>query len=145
MIVKAILKGKRNNEVATTVAGQSVTEAAKLLHQRRIGALVVTESNGDIVGIISERDIVRGMALHPGAVDSLKVRDLMTSSVLVCSPDDSVGNLMGTMTNNRIRHLPVMEHGKLVGIITIGDVVKSCLDETTMQVDSLREYVMAGR
>ncbi len=145
MIVGAILKGKSSNQVATTTAGQAVAEAAKLLHQHRIGALVVVEGSGEIVGIISERDIVRGMALHGTAVADLKVRDLMTSSVLVCSPEDSVGDLMGTMTNNRIRHLPVMDNGRLAGIITIGDVVKSCLDETTMQVDSLREYVMAGR
>jgi CBS domain-containing protein len=145
MIVSSILKSKASNQVATTFAAQNVAEAAKLLHQRRIGALLVVEGDNNIVGIISERDIVRGMALHGAKAEAMKVKDLMTSAVLVCSPEDSVDKLMGIMTNNRIRHLPVVDNGKMVGIITIGDVVKAQLDETTMQVDSLREYVMAGR
>jgi CBS domain-containing protein len=145
MIVKSILKNKASNEVASTTADQSAGDASKLLHQRRIGALVVLDDEKNIIGIISERDLVRGMALHGDKAGSLKVRDLMTSAVLVCSPDDSLDKLMGIMTNNRVRHLPVIEDAKLVGMITIGDVVKSRLDEATMQVDELRHYVMAGR
>lgn len=145
MIVRTILKNKASNDVATTTAEHMVGEAAKALHQRRIGALVVIDADQNIVGILSERDIVRGMALHGHAVNALKVRDLMTSAVLVCSPDDPLEKLMGIMTNNRVRHLPVMEDAKLVGIITIGDVVKSRLDDATMQVDQLREYVMVSR
>jgi CBS domain-containing protein len=145
MIVKTILKNKSNNDVATTTAGETVGEAAKQLHSRRIGALVVVDADQKIVGILSERDIVRGMALHGSQAETLKVRDLMTSAVLVCGPDDPLEKLMGIMTNNRVRHLPVVEGAKLVGIITIGDVVKSRLEDATMQVDSLREYVMAAR
>lgn len=144
MIVKAILKQKANSDVETTFADQTVAEAAKTLHNRRIGALVVMGADRNIVGILSERDIVRGMALHGGKVEGLKVRDLMTSAVLVCGPDDCLDTLMGIMTNKRVRHLPVVEQGGLIGIITIGDVVKSRLDEATMQVDSLRDYVMAA-
>lgn len=145
MIVKAILKQKTNNDVETTFAEQTVAEAARILHNRRIGALVVMDANHGIIGILSERDIVRGMALHGSKVEALKVRDLMTSSVLVCGPDDSLDTLMGIMTNKRVRHLPVVDQGSLAGIITIGDVVKSRLEEATMQVDSLRDYVMAAR
>jgi CBS domain-containing protein len=145
MIVKAILKHKSSNEVATTTAGQSVAQAAIALHERKIGALVVIDADERIIGILSERDIVRGMALHGGKSEKLKVQDLMTSAVLVCGPDDSLDTLMGIMTNKRVRHLPVVENEKLIGIITIGDVVKSRLEEATMQVDSLRDYVMTSR
>jgi CBS domain-containing protein len=145
MIVKSLLKNKPSNEVATTQADQTVAEATRLLYQRRIGALVVTDDQDEMAGILSERDIVRGMALHGEMVQAMRVRDLMTSAVLVCHPDDSLDKLMGVMTNNRVRHLPVVEDGHMIGIITIGDVVKARLEEATMHVDSLRDYVMAGR
>jgi CBS domain-containing protein len=145
MIVRTILKQKQNNDVATATAEQSVAEAAIALYNRKIGALLVVDAKRHIVGILSERDIVRGLALHGGKAEALKIQDLMTSAVLVCSPDDSLDTLMEIMTNKRVRHLPVVEQGELVGIITIGDVVKSRLEEATMQVDSLRDYVMAAR
>lgn len=144
MIVRTILKSKSNIEVATTVAGQKVGDAAKLLDQRRIGALVVVDEQRSLAGILSERDIVRGLSRHGVAVMDMRVGDLMTADVLTCTPDDTIDSIMGTMTSNRIRHLPVLDNGKLAGIITIGDVVKTKLDETTMQVDSLREYVMSA-
>ena len=145
MIVRALLKAKQSNEVATTTAEQTVSETAKLLHRWRIGATLVVDQQGAIVGIISERDILRGLAEHGGKVENLPTADLMTRSVMTCSPDDTIEQIMAMMTNKRIRHLPVMEEGKLVGIITIGDVVKSRMEEATMQVDQLRDYVMAGR
>ena len=144
MIVASILKTKSSNEVATTTAERSIADASHLLHQRRIGALVVVDEKGAIAGILSERDIVRGLAQKGEKVLGMMIRDLMTSNVLVCSPEDSLEHLMSLMTTNRIRHLPVVDNGRLAGIITIGDVVKSRLEETTMQVDSLREYVMAA-
>ncbi|MTJ82073.1 MAG: CBS domain-containing protein [Telmatospirillum sp.] len=145
MIVKTVLKQKGNNDVATVTPDMPVMEAARALHSKRIGALVVIGAENRIVGILSERDIVRGMALNDGRMDTLKVHDLMTSSVLVCNPDDSLDLLMGIMTNRRVRHLPVVEHNRLVGIVTIGDVVKARLEDATMQVDSLRDYVMTAR
>jgi CBS domain-containing protein len=145
MIVRTILKQKTNNDVATTGAEQSVAQATIALHDRKIGALVVVDAGKRIIGILSERDIVRGMALHGEKVGTLKVQDLMTSAVLVCGPDDTLDNLMQIMTTKRVRHLPVVEQEKLIGIITIGDVVKSRLEEATMQVDSLRDYVMTAR
>jgi len=144
MIVRTILKSKPSPDVATTVAGQKVGDAAKLLDQRRIGALVVVDDQRSLAGILSERDIVRGLSRHGPAVMDMRVGDLMTADVLTCSPEDPIDSIMSTMTSNRIRHLPVLEGGKLAGIITIGDVVKAKLDETTMQVDSLREYVMSA-
>jgi len=144
MIVRTILTSKTSAEVATTVASQSVGDAAKLLAKWRIGAVVVVNDRQELAGILSERDIVRGMARFGNAVEEMTVGDLMTADVKTCTPNDSLETLMSIMTNNRIRHLPVLDDGKLAGIITIGDVVKARLDETTMQVDSLREYVMSA-
>ena len=144
MIVRTILTGKPTSDVATTVASQTVNDAVKLLAKWRIGAVVVVNEQQEIVGILSERDVVRGMARYGAAVGEMLVGDLMTSEVLTCSSADTIETLMSVMTNNRIRHLPVVENGKLAGIITIGDVVKARLEETTMQVDSLREYVMSA-
>ena len=143
MIVRTILKGK-SSDVATTVAGQKVADAAKLLDQRRIGALVVVDDQRSLAGILSERDIVRGLSRHGVAVMDMTVGDLMTADVKTCTPEDSMDSLEATMTSNRIRHLPVLDGGRLAGIITIGDVVKARLDETTMQVESMREYVMSA-
>lgn len=145
MIVRTVLNTKASNQVATTTADQTVAGAAQLLHKHRIGALVVVDVSGNLVGILSERDIARGLAQHGEKLGGLAVRDLMTTSVLVCSPDDKMEDLMQTMTNRRVRHLPVVEHGTLVGIMTIGDVVKNRLEEAAMEVDQMRGYVMAGR
>ncbi|CAA7626790.1 CBS domain-containing protein [Magnetospirillum sp. SS-4] len=146
MIVKTILKAKsRGTGIVTISPDTPVGDAARLLAQHRIGALLVM--TGDTVaGILSERDIVRGLAQAVDVCSTAQVRDLMTSEVFVCGEDDTVEHLMQVMTAKRIRHLPVMDgDGKVAGIVTIGDVVKSRLDETRMEADSLRDYVMAGR
>ena len=144
MIVRSILIGKSSSDIATTVAGQKIGEAAKLLDQRRIGALLVVDEQRSLAGILSERDIVRGLSRHGSAVMDMQVGQLMTADVLTCTPEETIEEVMGTMTSHRIRHLPVLEGGRLAGIITIGDVVKARLEETTLQVDSLREYVMSA-
>lgn len=147
MIVKTILKSKaRGQGVVTVSPDDAISEAAKLLAGNRIGALIAVEPGGGIAGILSERDIVRGLGQSGDACLKVKVRDLMTPDVLVCHEDDTLQSLMQTMTAKRIRHLPVVDGAnQLVGIVTIGDVVKSRLDEASMEVDSLRDYVMAGR
>ena len=140
MIVRSILEGK--GEVVLTVTPRtSVADAARMLASKRIGALVVTDAQGAIVGILSERDIVRALANHPTRVMAMEVRELMTADVQVCAMDDTVDHLMDVMTQRRIRHLPVVSGERLVGIVTIGDVVKWKLDETAMEADSLREYI----
>ena len=144
MIVRNVLKAKASNQVATTSSDQTVAGAAQILHKHRIGALVVVDADGSIEGILSERDIARGLALHGEELGTLPVNMLMTKTVLTSHPDDSIEHLMQIMTERRIRHLPVVEHGKLVGIMTIGDVVKNRLEEATMEVDQMRGYVMAG-
>jgi CBS domain-containing protein len=147
MIVKTILKAKaRGSGVVTVSPDASIADAATLLAANRIGALIAVEEDGRLAGILSERDIVRGMAQGGEACAGRKVRDLMTADVLVCHEDQTLEQLMQTMTAKRIRHLPVVDsQGGLVGIVTIGDVVKSRLDEASMEVDSLRHYVAGSR
>jgi CBS domain-containing protein len=144
MHVQAILEGKGTGVV--TIGPQSTTaEAARLLTQNRIGAVVVLAESGEVAGILSERDIVRGFAAHGSSVADLPVSELMSRDVLTCHPSDTIDELMAVMTRRRVRHLPVVEDGALLGIISIGDVVKHRLDEAALEVDSLRQYVLAGR
>lgn len=146
MIVKTILKTKARGAGVVTISPQaSIAEAARLLSSHRIGAVIAVTANNTIAGILSERDIVRGLAQSDAACTSAKVADLMTANVQTCHEDDSVALLMKTMTDRRIRHLPVVDGGgRLTGMVTIGDVVKSRLDEMDMEVDNLRNYVSAS-
>lgn len=143
MLVQEILKHK-GTKVVTTDAGQTIAATASLLTREKIGAVVVADARGQVAGIISERDIVRGVAERGEKALSAKVGDLMTSDVLSCKPDDSLNDLMAMMTSRRVRHLPVMEAGELKGIVSIGDVVKHRLEEVQMEVDVLQDYVRGG-
>jgi CBS domain-containing protein len=142
MIVRSILKAKGVN-IETVAPGTSVMDASKILHQRRIGAVLVM-NGADIKGILSERDIVRGICEFGTAVLTRPASDLMTREVVTCGLDDTVHALMELMTHNRIRHLPVLDKGKLVGIISIGDVVKNRIAETEMEARALQEYIVTG-
>ncbi len=144
MHVQAILRAK-GDRVVTTGPGATIAETARLLADRRIGALVVLDGDGTIMGVISERDIVTGLAAHGERVTGMRVAELMTRDVAHCPPDATIEDVMAMMTNRRVRHLPVVEDGRLHGIVSIGDVVKSRLDEAALEVDSLRQYVLAGR
>ena len=144
MNVQAILEAK-GHDVVTTRPEASIAEVCRLLQRRRIGAVPVVDAAGVILGIVSERDIVAGLYEHGAAVVSLSVESLMSRQVRHCQPDDSIGEIMAVMTNRRVRHLPVLDEGRLCGLISIGDVVKARLDEAALEVDSLRQYVMEAR
>ena len=143
MHARDILKNKGGRIISAT-AEMSVADACRLLHDNRIGAVLVLNADGRIGGIFSERDVVTGMAKHGAAVTTMTVGALMTREVMTCQPTDLIADIMATMTSRRIRHLPVLEEEQLLGIISIGDVVKSRLDETAHEIDSLREYVMTA-
>jgi len=143
MHVSAILKTK-GSIIITCKAADSIATISHILHVNRIGAVMVADERGAIAGIISERDIVRGLAIHGAAVMDRPASDLMTCKVMTCSPDDTVASVMTRMTEGRFRHMPVVVDGRLTGVISIGDVVKSRLAEYTHEVESLRDYV-AGR
>ncbi|MEO5336077.1 MAG: CBS domain-containing protein [Magnetospirillum sp. WYHS-4] len=141
MLAKTLVEG-RDRAVVTTTPDTTATAAARLLHDRRIGALVVVDGSGAIVGILSERDVARGAALHGGgALDTLPVSALMSPKVTLCNPTDSVEKLMAVMTGLRIRHLPMVEDGKLVGMVSIGDVVKAALEDAAAEAQQLRDYI----
>ena len=140
MNVEAILRGK-GRDVATIRPDQTVAVALAALLDRNIGALVVSRDGERVDGIISERDIVHGLAAHGGALLAVDVAAVMTRRVATCDPADTVADLMALMTNRRIRHLPVVDDGKLVGIVSIGDLVKNRLDEIEYEARSLRSFI----
>jgi CBS domain-containing protein len=137
------LLATKGREVATISQERSVTDALAILKERGVGALVVTGSLPPLVGILSERDIVRALATQ--GVDALdaNVAELMTSEVRVCDEDTSMASLMGLMTEHHIRHVPVVQDGKLAGLVSIGDVVKARLDELESDKQELLDYVSA--
>ncbi|WP_417451964.1 CBS domain-containing protein [Kordiimonas sp.] len=142
MKVGQILDRKGHDVIAQEV-GCTVLEVAKLLGERRIGAVPVLEK-GKLAGIISERDIMRGLAIRGGGVLIDDISTLMTKSVFTCTSDDTVQHLMGMMTERRIRHVPVLQEGKLVGMISIGDVVKERMQETEQEAEALKEYIASA-
>jgi CBS domain-containing protein len=144
MQVKHILVGK-GREVVTITSDATLSEAARELARHRIGALVVKDEEGAVLGVISERDIVR--AVSEASVFALPkpVSAYMTRGIATCSETDTVDSLMETMTTGRFRHLPVLEEDKLVGIVSIGDVVKTRIAETVQEATTLREYIAAAR
>lgn len=143
MLIGQILAGK-GSDIVTTAPDATVAEVAGLLKRRRIGAVVVTEADGRLCGIISERDLARGLADHGARLLDMRVRDLMTEEVVTCAPGDSLEHLMQTMTEGRFRHLPVVKDGQMVGIISIGDVVKYRLQELEAETHLLHDYIAGG-
>jgi CBS domain-containing protein len=132
---------RKGFEVVTVAPAQSIESAAKLLTARRIGAVPVIDARARLVGIISERDIIRGLSHHGDAVLSLPVEKLMTREVKTCGLDEPIVELMEIMTERRIRHLPVIDGGVLRGIVSIGDVVKQRLSEAQFELEQLRKYI----
>jgi CBS domain-containing protein len=140
MNVETILRNK-GSAVATIAPHATVRDAAALLPRERIGALVVSGDHARVDGILSERDIVHGLADRGASLLDATVDALMTRRVFTCTPLDSVGDLMAMMTERRIRHIPVLRDGMLAGIISIGDVVKHRLDEMEYETSSLRSFI----
>lgn len=142
MLVSQILKAK-GDLVFTVGPSETLSAASSLLHTRRVGALVVLDAE-HVVGIISERDIVRAVALNgAGALDT-PVSRYMTRDVLFAEPGEAVDSLMARMTDRRIRHLPVCRAERLVGIVSIGDLVKAKISEVEADVDGLKAYIAAS-
>ena len=140
MNVEKILRNK-GNWVATVRPDATVAEAVDILNRERIGALVVSEDGEAVDGILSERDIVIALAEYGEDLLSQPVNGVMTHNVVTCEPADSAGELMAEMTNRRIRHFPVVADGRLCGIVSIGDLVKSRLDEVEFEASSMRSFI----
>ena len=142
MLVSQILRTK-GDAVFTIVPAETVAVVAELLHTKGIGALVVLEAER-VVGIVSERDIVRAIAGHGAGVLSRPVSDFMTANVLFAEPGETIDSLLTRMTDRRIRHLPVCKNERLVGIVSIGDLVKYKISEVEAEADGLKAYIAAS-
>lgn len=137
------LLAEKGSSVVTIAGDATVGDAVAELDRNRIGALVVSADGVHIDGIVSERDVVRGLSLRQGDLLAEPVRSIMTATVFTCSPEDEVESLMATMTNHRIRHVPIVVDGQLHGIVSIGDVVKSRIGELEKDRQELVEYITA--
>src|SRR6516164_11357019 len=143
MTIETILRQK-GTEVATIDPEASIRRAADWLSVKNIGALVVTDGNA-VLGLISEREIVHAFSRHGETAGSMLVKEIMQSGVTAVSPEESVNRVMKLMTHHRVRHMPVLHGGKLVGIVSIGDVVKHRLEDLELETNVLRDVYNAAR
>lgn len=153
MLIEHILH-RKGADVLTVTADETVSAAIAVLREHNVGALVVagprdeTEDEGagpTVVGILSERDVVRELAAQGSSILGRPVRDLMSTEVTTCSPRATVDELMRVMTERRIRHIPVVTDGRLTGLVSIGDIVKTRIDELETETETLHDYLSTGR
>lgn len=142
MLVHQILKSKSSSGVQTVPAATKVSEAARLLADQRIGTVVVSEDGKTADGILSERDIVRELANSGGGCLDHTVGDYMTRKLVTCTPQSSAEDVLRQMTDGRFRHMPVIEDGVMVGLVSLGDVVKAQLSQMSMEKDALQGMIM---
>lgn len=144
MTIRDILQTK-GRQVYSIGPEQTLLRCVALLVEHGIGALLVRESTGAVVGIVSERDVLRASLQHSADLNRIPVRDAMTRKVIVCVPTDELDYARGIMTANRIRHLPVTDGEEIVGLVSIGDLVKASLEEVEYENRYLKEYITTGR
>ncbi len=142
MRVQQILKTKADDAVVTVPPGTTVRDAADILAKRKIGTVLISKDGQSADGILSERDIVRELAHKGATILSEPVESYMTAKLFTCTRDQDADEVLSIMTENRFRHMPVMEDGQLVGLITLGDVVKARLSELAMERDALEDMIM---
>jgi CBS domain-containing protein len=141
MLVQQILKSKSDDGVFTITPGASLADAGRVLATRRIGAVVVSPDGKRVAGILSERDIVRELASKGGSCLADTVDAIMTRDIVTCALNDSSEQVLNLMTEGRFRHLPVVEDGQMVGLISIGDVVKAQMSELAMEKEALEGMI----
>ena len=139
MRIADVLKGK-GSAVTTVASDAAVTDVLRFISEGNLGALPVVD-DGRLVGIVSERDVVRRLHQQGSALLNARVSEVMTAEVVTCSPDDGVGDLAKVMTEHRVRHLPVVVDGALVGIVSIGDLVKARIDMLEQEREQLESYI----
>lgn len=142
MLVQQILGSKASGGVLSVKPTDSVSDAIKLLSEKRIGSVVVSANGESLDGILSERDVVRELGRRGAAVLAEPVSALMTAKIVTCNESDSADQILQMMTDGRFRHLPVMRNGKIIGLISIGDVVKARLSELSMEKNALEGMIM---
>ncbi|MCV2864251.1 CBS domain-containing protein [Defluviimonas sp. WL0075] len=144
MQVHQMLRAKSQGQIVTVKPESSVADAARLLSERRIGAVIVSIDGKQPLGILSERDIVRDLGRRGASCMADKVEALMTRNLISCAPDDSADSVLERMTQGRFRHMPVMQDGAMIGIISIGDVVAARISELAMEKDALAGMIMGN-
>ncbi len=142
MLVHQILKAKGDDGVVSVQPGTPISEVTQILAERRIGGVIVSKDGQVATGILSERDIVRALAVKGTDVLNEKVEDMMTRNPVCCARNDTADTVLQRMTDGRFRHMPVVEEGVLVGIVTIGDVVKARMQQLSMEKDALEGMIM---
>ena len=142
MLISQILKNKDTQGVLTVAPGTRVGDAAALLSERGIGGLIISKDGTHPLGILTERDIVRELGKRGSVCLNDIVDDIMTAELVTCEPGDRAIRVLQVMTEKRFRHMPVMEDGTMVGLVSIGDVVKGRLDELASQAESLKNMIM---
>ena len=135
------LLGRKGNSVFTTAPDTTVLEALEEMAERNVGALVVLDPEGEVTGLVSERDYARKVILRGKVSRDTAVRDIMTTEVICVSSQQNVDACMKLMTEHRIRHLPVVENGQLAGLISIGDVVKAVIEDQQFTIEQLQHYI----
>lgn len=140
MTIAAILAAK-GSEVVMVSDTMVIKDVIELLHTRSIGAVLVTDAATDVIGVLSERDIIHGLATLGPRLLEQAARSIMTSPVVTCRPTDSVPEVMGLITERRIRHVPVVEEGRLLGIVSIGDLVKRRIETVEQEAEALKSYI----
>lgn len=143
MLIDTILKDK-GNTVETIPDSATLAEAANVLDQKRIGAIVAVDDDENLIGVLSERDIVRRFARNREKTVGMTVSQAMTRGVITASPSEDVDTCLGRMTDRRIRHLPVVQDGNLLGIISIGDLVKYKIDAVLAEAEAMTAYIRSG-
>ena len=138
-----ILSGKGGDTVSTP-RSISVNDAVKLMAENRVGSVMVVDTQGRPEGIFTERDVLNLMAKHGERTGALEVGEVMTTELITAGPDSRLDETLAVMTSNRCRHMPVLSDGKVVGVVSIGDLVKVKLEQTEFEVESLREYIKVG-
>ena len=142
MLVQQILNSKPDQSVISVTPDSAVSEATRLLSEKRIGTVVVSADGASLDGILSERDIVRELGKRGTGCLAEPVSGMMTKTLITCRPNDNADAVLGMMTKGRFRHLPVMDEGRMIGLISIGDVVKARLAELSMEKDALEGMIM---
>lgn len=140
----ALILAAKGHDVTTTQPHRTMQEAAAVLAEKGIGAVIVTGGNGEVLGILSERDIVRAIGRHGVGVLQESVSKHMTSKVVTTQMDESIDQVMEQMTSGRFRHLPVIDNGRLAGVVSIGDVVKHRLDAMENEQRAMRDYIASA-
>lgn len=141
----SVILERKGGDVVTVPGSASLHDAAKTLSDHNIGALVVSPDGETVRGMLSERDLAREIARSGVAALSKRVADVMSTDVTTCTPQSTIEDLMATMTHRRIRHVPVVADGRLCGIVSIGDVVRTRLDELELQAKALEQYVTGSQ